>query len=476
MAAFKEYGKYDAVGLAELVKSGEVTTEELLEEALERMRALQPELNVVVTDMEAEARQAVADGLPEGPFTGVPFMLKDLNCQYAGVPMQNGSRFFADFIPDHDAEIVTRQKNAGLVCIAKTNTPEFGLCATTEPVAHGPTPNPWDLERSGGGSSGGSAAAVAAGLVPAAHATDGGGSIRIPASCCGLVGLKTTRGRTPVGPVLGENLNSVGHVVCRTVRDTAHLLDAIAGPEIGAPNWSPPVTTPFANAVGADPGHLKVAVSKQVHTGSLLDPACADAVDQTAGLLSELGHQVDEVAPPIDLDWIAQVWRLIAGVNVASNLDRYQAASGRNLGPDDLEPISRLSAEEGRRVSGADYLKTIQDIHAYGRQMAHFQNDWDILLTPTLAERPLPLGVLVMTSEDIDTYYDRLFRYIAFTPQQNLSGQPAITLPLHMSDDGLPVGVQLASRFGEEELLIRIASQLEVARPWAGRRPPVHAG
>ena len=271
MAAFKEYGKYDAVGLAELVKSGEVTTEELLEEALERMRALQPELNVVVTDMEAEARQAVADGLPEGPFTGVPFMLKDLNCQYAGVPMQNGSRFFADFIPDHDAEIVTRQKNAGLVCIAKTNTPEFGLCATTEPVAHGPTPNPWDLKRSGGGSSGGSAAAVAAGLVPAAHATDGGGSIRIPASCCGLVGLKTTRGRTPVGPVLGENLNSVGHVVCRTVRDTAHLLDAIAGPEIGAPNWSPPVTTPFANAVGADPGHLKIAVSKQVHAGSLLD-------------------------------------------------------------------------------------------------------------------------------------------------------------------------------------------------------------
>ncbi|SVE28289.1 uncharacterized protein METZ01_LOCUS481143, partial [marine metagenome] len=242
--------KYDAVGLAELVRSGEVTTEELLEEALERMRALQPELNVVVTDMEAEARQALADGLPEGPFTGVPFMLKDLNCPYAGVPMQNGSRFFADFIPDRDAEIVTRQKNAGLVCIAKTNTPEFGLCATTEPVAHGPTPNPWDLKRSGGGSSGGSAAAVAAGLVPAAHATDGGGSIRIPASCCGLVGLKTTRGRTPVGPVLGENLNSVGHVVCRTVRDTAHLLDAIAGPEIGAPNWSPPVTSPFADAVG----------------------------------------------------------------------------------------------------------------------------------------------------------------------------------------------------------------------------------
>jgi len=476
MAAFKEYAKYDAVGLAELIRSQEVTTEELLEEALERTRALQPVLNVVVTEMEAEARQAIKNGLPKGPFTGVPFMLKDLNCAYAGVLMQNGSRFFADFIPDHDSEIVKRQKRSGLVSIAKTNTPEFGLCATTEPVVHGPTPNPWDLKRSGGGSSGGSAVAVAAGLVPAAHATDGGGSIRIPASCCGLVGLKTTRGRTPVGPVLGENLNSVGHVVCRTVRDSAHLLDAIAGPEIGAPNWSPPLTTHFADAVGSDPGYLKVAVSKQVYSGSVLDPACSDAVDQTANLLLELGHEVDEADPPIELDWIPQVWRLIAGVNVASNLDRYQAATGREFGPDDLEPITRLSVEEGRRVSGSEYLRTIQDIHTFGRRMALFHNDWDILLTPTLAERPLPLGVLVMTTEDIDAYYDRLFRYIAFTPQQNLSGQPAITLPLHTSDDGLPIGVQLATRFGEEALLIRIASQLEVARPWANRLPPVHVG
>ncbi|MDP6708550.1 MAG: amidase family protein [Alphaproteobacteria bacterium] len=476
MAAFKDYGNYDAVGLAELIRGGEVTIEEVLETALTRMRALQPELNAVVTEMETEARQAIADGLPDGPFKGVPFMLKDLNCLYAGVPMQNGSRFFADFVPDHDGEIVIRQKRAGLVSIAKTNTPEFGLCASTEPVAHGAAPNPWNLERSGGGSSGGSATAVAAGIVPAAHATDGGGSIRIPASCCGLVGLKPTRGRTPVGPDLGESLNSVGHVVCHTVRDTAHLLDAIAGPELGAPNGSPPMTAPFADAVGADPGRLKVAVSTEVHAGSTLDPACTEAVEQTAALLAELGHEVEEAAPPVDLDWIAEVWRLIAGVNAAANLDRYQAASGRDPGPDDLEPISRLSAEEGRRVSGPDYLRTIQDIHAFGRRMAHFHEDWDILLTPTLAERPVPLGALVMTTEDIDDYYDRLFRFIAFTPQQNLTGQPAITLPLHMSDDGLPVGVQLATRFGEESLLIRLASQLEAARPWADRRPPVHAG
>ncbi len=476
MAGFSEYGNYDAVGLAELIRDSEVTAEEVLEAALVRMRAMQPELNAVVTEMESEARRTLEAGLTKAPFAGVPFMIKDLNCLYAGVPMQNGSRFYADFVPDHDGEIVTRQKRAGLVTIAKTNTPEFGLCATTEPVAHGAAPNPWDLTRSGGGSSGGSATAVAAGVVPAAHATDGGGSIRIPASTCGLVGLKTTRGRTPVGPDLGESLNSVGHVVCRTVRDTAHLLDAIAGPEPGAPNFSPAVETPFAAEVGRDPGKLRIAVSTQVHAGAKLDPACAEAVAGTAALLAELGHEVEEAAPEIDLGWVAHIWRLIAGVNAAANLDRYQAASGRVPGPDDLEPITRLSAEEGRRLSGPDYLRAIQDIHAFGRRLARFHERWDILLTPTLAERPVPLGALVMTTEDIDDYYDRLFRYISFTPQQNLSGQPAITLPLHMSEDGLPVGVQLAARFGEDATLIRLAAQLEEARPWIDRRPPVHAG
>ena len=359
--------------------------------------------------------------------------------------------------------------------VAKTNTPEYGLCATTEPVAHGPTPNPWDVARSCGGSSGGSAAAVAAGVLPAAHATDGGGSIRIPASACGLVGLKTTRGRMPVGPDLGESLISVGHVVARTVRDSAHFLDAMAGPELGAPNWSPSGDGPFAEAVGAEPGRLRVAVSKRVRADQRLDPACADALDATAALLAELGHEVEAAEPEIDLDWIAEAWRRFGGVNARLNLSRREAALGRPPRADELEPITRLTAEEGARIAAPDYLATLQEIHAFGRKLAEFHEDYDILVTPTLAERPVPLGALVMTTEDIDDYYDRLFRYISFTPQQNLSGQPAITLPLHWSDDGLPVGVQFAARFGAEATLLSLAGQLERARPWIDRRPAIWA-
>ena len=475
MSDFSEYTQYDAVGLAELIRNGDVTQEEVLEAALERMRRVQPELNAVVHEMEAEARSALADGLPEGPFTGVPFMLKDLNIFYAGVPTRQGSRFYQDFVPDHDSELVIRHKRAGLVTIAKTNTPEFGLCATTEPVAHGAAPNPWNTAHSGGGSSGGSAVAVAAGVLPAAHATDGGGSIRIPASCCGLVGLKTTRGLNPVGPDLGESLNSVGHVVCRTVRDAAHFLDATAGPELGSPNWPPPNGHGFAAEVGADPGQLRIAVSKRVHAGDQLDPACIEAVDRTAALLADLGHNVEEAEPDLDLDWIAKVWRLFAGVNARTTLARREAALERAPTADELEPITRLSAAEGARLPAPDFLRAVQDIHAFGRRLAQFHQAYDILLTPTLATRPVPLGALVMTTEDIDDYYDRLFRFISFTPQQNLSGQPAITLPLHWSDDGLPVGVQFAARFGEDGLLLRLASQLEEACPWRDRRPPVWA-
>ncbi len=475
-AGFNEYSDYDAVGLAELIRAGEVTAAEVLEAALARMRAMQPELNAVVHEMSDEALRCLAAGLPDGRFTGVPFMLKDLHILYAGQPTRNGSRFYADFVADHDSEIVARYKAAGLVTIAKTNTPEFGLCASTESVADGPAPNPWDLTRSGGGSSGGSATAVAAGVLPAAHATDGGGSIRIPASCCGLVGLKPTRARNPVGPDVGENLIGVGHVVSRSVRDSAHMLDAVAGPELGAPHWPAPAGPTFAAEVGVDPGRLKVAVSKRVRADATLDPACAAAVDGAAALLAELGHAVEEADPPVDLDWIAAVWRRFSGVNARATLARREAALGRAAGRDELEPITRLSAEEGQRLAAPDFLRAVQDIHAFGRRMAIFHRDYDILLTPTLGARPVPLGHLAMTTEDIDGYYDRLFRLIPFTPVQNLSGQPAITLPLHWSDDGLPVGVQLAARFGDEATLIRLAGQLEEARPWSDRRPPVHAG
>ena len=476
MSGFDEYGKHDAVSLAALVNSGETNETELLDEALSRMRAIQPKLNAITYDMEPFARAAIAAGLPDGPFRGVPFMLKDLHVLYKDAPTHNGSKFYNDFVADHDTEIVVRYKQAGLLTIAKTNTPEFGLCASTEPICHGAAPNPWDLTRSAGGSSGGSASAVAAGVLPMAHATDGGGSIRIPAACCGLVGLKTTRGRNPTGPDVLDSIQSVGHVVSRTVRDTAHALDATAGPEFGTPN--PPIaeTGPFAAEVGRDPGNLRIAISKRVVAGDTLDPACADGVDAVARQLEALGHIVEEADPDIDLGFIAEFWRMNAAVGVHVTLARREAQVGRRLTPDDVEPITFAAYEQGAQTSAVDLFKGIQEVHFMGRRLAEFHKTYDLLLTPTLALRPVDLGYIPMTDTDIDGYWDRLFRYIPFTPQQNLSGQPAISLPLAMSDDGLPIGIQFAARFGDEATLLRIARQLERAMPWSDRRPPVYSG
>jgi amidase/6-aminohexanoate-cyclic-dimer hydrolase len=476
MAGFREYGDHDAVGLAGLIRSGQVSETEVLDEALSRMRAVQPQLNAVTHDMEGIARQAIADGLPDGPFRGVPFMLKDLHVLYEGAPTHNGSNFYKEFIADHDTEIVTRFKKAGLVTIAKTNTPEFGMCASTEPASHGPAPNPWDLTRTGGGSSGGSATAVAARVLPAAHATDGGGSIRIPAACCGLVGLKTTRGRNPTGPDALDSIQSVGHVVSRTVRDTAYLLDCTAGPEFGAPN--PPLADAgsFAAKLSKAPGKLRIAVSRRVMAGDTLDPACVDALDRTVALLESLGHIVEEADPGLDLDFIAAFWRMNASVGAHVTLSRREAALGRKLTPDDVEPVTFAAYHAGAKVSAVDFTKGIQEVHLMGRHLAEFHRTHDVILTPTLAQRPVKLGHLSMVVDDVDAYWDRLFRFIPFTPQQNLSGQPAISLPLHWSDDGLPIGVQFAGRFGDEVTLLRLAGQLEQAAPWADRVPPVHAG
>jgi amidase len=476
MAGFKEYGEYDAVGLAALIRDGKVSETEVLDEALTRMRAVQPQLNAVTHDMESFARKAIADGLPDGPFRGVPFMLKDLHVLYKGAPTHNGSNFYKDFVADHDTEIVTRFKKAGVVTIAKTNSPEFGMCASTEPRSHGAAPNPWDLERTGGGSSGGSATAVAARVLPMAHATDGGGSIRIPAACCGLVGLKTTRGRNPTGPDALDSIQSVGHVVSRSVRDAVHMLDCTAGPEFGAPNPPLPDTGPFAAELGKAPGQLRIAVSKRVMPGDTLDPACVEAVDKTAKLLESLGHIVEEADPGLDLDFIAEFWRMNASIGAHVTLSRREAMLGRTVTPDDIEPVTFAAYHAGAKVSAVEFSKAVAQVQLMGRHVAEFHQTHDLLLTPTLAQRPVKLGHLSMVVDDVDAYWDRLFRFIPFTPQQNLTGQPAISLPLHWSDDGLPIGVQLAARFGDEATLVRIAAQLEQAAPWADRIPPVHAG
>lgn len=476
MAAFTDYGKFDALDLAKLIQTKEVSAEEVLEAAIERVEAVDGTINAVVYKMYDEARKTIAAGLPDGPLAGVPFMLKDLGVYYAGAPTTAGSRLFADFVPDHDSTIVERYRAAGLVIMGKTNSPEYGICATTEPRLHGPTRNPWATDRSAGGSSGGAAAAVAAGMLPMAHATDGGGSIRIPAANCGLFGLKPTRARTPAGPDLGEGGGSMstGHCVSRSVRDSAALLDATHGPAPGDPYSAPPPDRPFLAEVGADPGRLRIAVMTGTLGGTAIDPACVTAVEQTAKLCAELGHSVEPAMPAIDQSVIRRNWRVIIGCNLWNTLTQRAAALGRDLEPDDVEPITWAWAQEGRTVSGSEYALEIQAMHRTGRELAVFFTDYDILLSATMAKPPIPLGVMDMASRDLDDYFDRLLMdEIPITPLFNESGAPAMSVPLHWTDDGLPVGVHFGAAYGGEATLLRLAAQLEEAQPWAERRPPV---
>jgi Asp-tRNA(Asn)/Glu-tRNA(Gln) amidotransferase A subunit family amidase len=474
MAAFREYENYDALGLAALIAGREVTAEEALEAAIARTEARNSRINAVVHTMYDEARRTISDGLPTGPLSGAPFMLKDLYALYTGAPVSNGSHLFDGFVADHDLTLVARMRAAGLVVMGKTNTPEFGLNAATEPIVHGATRNPWDTARSAGGSSGGATAAVAAGMLPMAHATDGGGSIRIPAANCGLFGLKPTRGRNPSGPDIGEGWSGLasGHVVSRSVRDSAALLDAVAGPAPGDPYWAPSLARPLAEEVGADPGRLRIGLLTAAPSGVPVDPECVAATEAAARLCEELGHDVEEASPNISMEAVLEALRTIIASNVRMVMDLRLRALGREQREGDVEAITALWAEEGLRASGADYARAVLAIHVTGRRFGQFFDDYDLLLSPTLAQPPLPLGAIDMMWDDMGRYYEALGNHIQFTPQFNATGCPAATLPLHWTADGLPVGVQLGARFGDEATLIRISSQIEAARPWWGRRPP----
>ena len=475
MAGFDDYESYDALGLAALVRTGEVTAEELLDAALGRLDARDPALNAVVHRMDDDARAAIAAGLPDGPFRGVPYMLKDLYLLADGHPTTNGSRLFADFVADHDSTYVARLRAAGLVLTAKTNTPEFGLNMTTEPALHGPTRNPWGLGLSAGGSSGGSAAAVAAGILPAAHATDGGGSIRIPAAQCGLFGLKPTRARNPAGPDIGEGWSglSTGHAVTRSVRDSAALLDATNGPAPGDPYVAPAPARAYAAEVGADPGSLRIALLDHGMAGEAIDPECVHASRDAAKLCESLGHRVEPAVPEVDVPSYREAMRVIISANVRNTLDARAQARGRAVDEArEVETMTRLFAEEGARLPSAAYARAIVTLHTTGRRFARFFATYDVLLSPTIASPPLPLGTFDMMGDDLDTYCNALFEAIPFTPLYNVTGCPAATLPLHWTADGLPVGVQLGAQFGDEATLFRLAAQLEAARPWADRRPP----
>ncbi len=470
----EEFKAHDGVGLAELVRRRQVSAGELLDVAIACVEARNAELNAVVSRLDDQARAAIAAGLPEGPFTGVPYLLKDLGAHYAGAVTSFGSALFKDFVVDHDSEITARLKRAGLVIFGKTNTPEMGLASSTEPRFFGPTRNPWDLAHSAGGSSGGSAAAVAVGMAPMAHATDGGGSIRIPASCCGLYGLKPTRARNPLGPDAGEGWGgaSVGHALTRTVRDSAALLDATSGPDVGDPYWAPPPARPFLDEVGRDPGHLRIAVTTRPWNGQPVDPECGGAALDAARLCERLGHHVEEATPDVDAQALGEATLVIIGANVRAALEARAAALGRELADADVERITWLRAEHGRTARAADYARSIGVVHRTGRVVARFFTRYDILLSPTMCRPPHLLGVIDMMTDDVDAFNRAVLGTVGFTSLFNSAGNPAMSVPLGWSRAGLPIGVQFAAPFGDEATLFRLGAQLESAQPWVHRRPP----
>ncbi len=473
----------DATGQAELVRSGEASPAELVEAAIERIEAVNPELNAVIHPLYDDAHAALAAGLAEGPFTGVPFLLKDLGATLMGQPFHLGMRLLRDvgFRAPMDTYLGQRFRDAGLVTVGKTNTPELGILPTAEPVAYGPTRNPWDSERSSGGSSGGSAAAVASGMVPIAHANDGGGSIRIPASECGLVGLKPTRQRISEGPLIGDNMSGLTSelVVSRSVRDTAAILDAVHGPAPGDPYVAPPPERPYVEELGADPGKLRVAlITSPLDPEITLDPVVVEAAAKAGELIQGLGHAIEGLSPDglADQTLIQSfLTRWMAGQ--AATLSQLETLLGRQIGPDDVEPLTWALAEEGRRRNAGDYLQAVGVHQMLSRLIAGwYEGGIDLILTPTLGEPPPPLGSFDDSGSDPLAAIHRARRTANFTALFNATGQPAISLPLHWSREGLPIGIQLVAPFGREDLLIRVASQLEEAQPWLDRRPPIFAG
>jgi amidase len=476
-----DLARLDATAQAELVRRGEASPVELVDAAIERIEAANGEINAVIHPLYEKARAASAGDLPDGPFTGVPFLLKDLGAAFAGDPLHMGMQVLkdADFRSPVDSHLALRFREAGFVTIGKTNTPELGILPTTEPRAYGPSRNPWDVTRSTGGSSGGSAAAVAAGMVPVAHANDGGGSIRIPASECGLVGLKPTRQRISEGPLIGDNMSGLTAelVVSRSVRDTAAVLEAVHGPAPGDPYVAPPPLRPYTEEVGADPGALRVGIVTEPLIQAEPDETVAEAARDAGRLLESLGHAVEDSRPGgfEEMDIVDTfLTRWMAGQT--ATLDQLGMVLGREIGPSDVEPLTWALAEEGRSRTAGQYLQAVSQHHLISRMVAGwFESGFDLLLTPTLGEPPPVLGSFDDSGSDPIAALMRGVQTATFTALFNVTGQPAISLPLYWSGDGLPIGVQLVAPLGREDVLLRVAAQLEQARPWADRVPDVVA-
>lgn len=499
MDPFPEYDQLDACGLAALVRRGEVAAATLLDAAVERAARVNPVLNAIVEPMHDHARRQLSQLPADGPFLGVPFLMKDLGQAVAGAPLRNGSRFFRDFVPDHDSEIVRRFHAAGLVTFGKTSAPELGLLGTTEPVAHGPTRNPWDRTRTAGGSSGGAGAAVAAGIVPMASASDGGGSIRIPAACNGLVGLKPSRGRNPSGPDLGEGWYGQVQdgVISRSVRDTAAALDATAGGDPGMPYAAPPPRLAFADEVTREPGQLRIAVSTDsLCSDTPLDRDCLAGIEQTTALLESLGHRCEQIQRPFEAVPLGSAFMLRVLACTGAEIRDAEALLGRRSAYDEFEPLTRAFANLARSFTAVDLTLANRHIERAMRQLGRQMQDYDVMLTATTATPPphlgvfdpvgvdalltrvssrVPLGPLVKWGNTLEQLVERNFTFVTSTMVANMSGEPSISLPLHWSTDGLPVGMMFTAPIYQESTLLRLAAQLEQARPWHNRRPPTYA-
>jgi amidase len=454
----------DATAQAELVQIKEVKPIELVEAAIERIERLNPKLNAVVTPMFDLACEAARAELPDGPFSGVPFLLKDLIAEYAGVRLTEGSAFLKDFISRQDSELVVRIKKAGLIVCGKTNTCEWGALPTTEPVLFGATRNPWNTGKTPGGSSGGSAAAVASGMVPMAHGNDGGGSIRMPAACCGVFGLKPTRARNPRGPECGDAYSGMPaeHALTRSVRDSAALLDATSGPDLGDPYWAPPAARPFIEEVGADPGKLRIAFTTQARQGIDVHADCINAVHDVAALCADLGHDVQEVSlEPNNQELARCFYRLWLG-GMAWEAKHWERRTGNTITPDLVEPMTWALIEKGRRTDAGTYLLALEDLQRLSRDVARLFTQWDVWLTPTLAEPPVALGTFDPKPDDPLYGFFRSGQFMPFTAICNVTGQPAMSVPLVWNDDDLPIGTHFIGRFGDEATLFRMNALISI--------------
>jgi amidase len=491
--AFSDYDKYDGLGLAELVRRKQVTPAELVEEAIRRIETHNPKLNAVVLPLYERAREKARGRLPEGPFTGVPFMIKDLHATLEGVPTSHGNKRWREIPASITTELVKRWENSGVIVVGKTNTPEFGLTPYTESDTLQPARNPWDPTRTPAGSSGGSGAAVAARLVPIASGSDGGGSIRVPASACGIFGLKPTRGRTPTGPLIGESWNGfdIEHVLTLSIRDSAAMLDATKGQDVGAP-YIIPEAGPFLDEVGKTPGKLKIAFSTKPMLGKKVHEDCVKGMEETVRLLRELGHEVVEDAPLINGEEYSLHFLTIVAAQIRADIEETAEAAGKKVSFEDFDTSTFGTGLFGMILKAADYVRAFRYLQRVSREIGRFFENYDVLVTPTLNQPPVKIGALKPSASElaqlkliaqtrqtwilgamgiIKPLAAQTFEFIPWTPVFNVTGQPAMSVPLHWNDDGLPIGMHFVGKWGDEATLFRLAGQLEKAKPWFDKVP-----